>query len=106
MQDQLRKTNIIPNYLKTADGSALIEIGDTRVICTASFEEKVPPFLKNTGQGWLTSEYGMLPKSSGTRITREATQGRQSGRTQEIQRLVGRSLRAVADLHSIGERTI
>lgn len=104
--DQLRKTTITPNYLKTADGSVLIEVGDTRVVCTASLEERVPPFLKNTGQGWLTSEYGMLPKSSTTRITREAAQGKQSGRTQEIQRLVGRSLRAVADLYSIGERTI
>lgn len=104
--EQLRKTTLIPNYLKTADGSVLIEVGDTRVVCTASFEEKVPHFLKNTGQGWLTSEYGMLPKSSTTRIMREASQGRQSGRTQEIQRLVGRSLRAVADLNSIGERTI
>lgn len=104
--DQLRKTTMIPNYLKTADGSVLIEVGDTRVVCTASFEEKVPSFLKNTGQGWLTSEYGMLPRSSTQRITREAAQGKQSGRTQEIQRLVGRSLRAVADLHSVGERTV
>lgn len=105
-QDQLRKIYITPNYLKTADGSVLIEMGDTRVVCTASLEDRVPAFLKNTGQGWLTSEYGMLPRSSTTRINREATQGRQSGRTQEIQRLVGRSLRAVADLYSIGERTI
>jgi ribonuclease PH len=104
--DQIRKTNIIPNYIKNAEGSVLIEIGDTRVICTASFEEKVPMFLKNTGQGWLTSEYGMIPRSSNTRITREATQGKPSGRTQEIQRLVGRSLRSVADLYSMGERTI
>jgi ribonuclease PH len=104
--DQLRKTVITPNYLKTADGSVLIEVGDTRVVCTASFEERVPAFLKNTGQGWLTSEYGMIPRSSNTRITREASQGRPSGRTQEIQRLVGRALRSVADLHSIGERTI
>lgn len=105
-QDQLRKITITPNYLKTADGSALMEMGDTRVICTASLEDRVPAFLKNTGQGWLTSEYGMLPRSSTTRINREASQGKQSGRTQEIQRLVGRSLRAVADLYSIGERTI
>lgn len=104
--NQLRKTTITPNFLKTAEGSVLIEVGDTRVVCTASFEEKVPNFLKNTGQGWLTSEYGMLPRSSNQRITREASQGKQSGRTQEIQRLVGRSLRAVADLNSIGERTV
>jgi ribonuclease PH len=104
--DQLRKTTIIPNYIKTADGSVLIEVGDTRVVCTAGFEDRVPSFLKNTGQGWLTSEYGMIPRSSTTRITREASQGKPSGRTQEIQRLVGRSLRSVADLYSIGERTI
>jgi ribonuclease PH len=104
--DQLRKTVITPNYIKNADGSVLIEVGDTRVVCTASLEEKVPPFLKNTGQGWLTSEYGMLPRSTSSRVTREATQGKQSGRTQEIQRLVGRALRAVANLHGFGERTI
>ncbi len=104
--DQLRKINIIPNFIKTADGSVLIEVGDTRVVCTASLEEKVPQFLKNTGQGWLTSEYGMIPRSSTTRIPREATQGRASGRTQEIQRLVGRALRSVTDLGSIGERTV
>ncbi len=104
--DQIRKANVIPNYIKTADGSVLIEIGDTRVICTASFEDKVPMFLKNTGQGWLTSEYGMIPRSSTTRIPREASQGKPSGRTQEIQRLVGRSLRSVTDLLSMGERTV
>jgi ribonuclease PH len=104
--DQLRKTQVVSNYLKTAEGSVLIEVGDTRVICTASFEDRVPPFLKNTGQGWLTSEYGMIPRSSSSRISREATQGKPSGRTQEIQRLVGRALRSVADLYSIGERTI
>ena len=104
--DQLRKTVITPNYIKNADGSVLIEVGETRVICTASMEEKVPPFLKNTGQGWLTSEYGMLPRSTSSRVSREATQGRQSGRTQEIQRLVGRALRAVTNLHALGERTI
>ncbi|MCI0414301.1 ribonuclease PH [bacterium] len=104
--DQIRKTTIVPNYIKTADGSVLIEVGDTRVVCTASFEERVPSFLKNTGQGWLTSEYGMIPRSSNTRILREASQGRPSGRTQEIQRLVGRALRSVTDLYSIGERTI
>jgi ribonuclease PH len=104
--DQLRKTTITPDYIKNADGSVLMEMGDTRVICTASLEEKVPPFLKNTGQGWLTSEYGMLPRSTSSRVSREATQGRQSGRTQEIQRLVGRALRAVTNLHALGERTI
>jgi ribonuclease PH len=104
--DQIRKTVITPNYLKTADGSVLIEVGDTRVICTASFEDRVPSFLKNSGQGWLTSEYGMIPRSSNTRIPREASQGKPSGRTQEIQRLVGRALRSVADLYAIGERTI
>ena len=104
--DELRKATITPNYLKTAEGSVLIEVGDTRVICTASLEDKVPLFLKNTGQGWLTSEYGMIPRSSTARITREATTGRPSGRSQEIQRLVGRSLRSIADLHSLGERTI
>jgi ribonuclease PH len=104
--DQLRKTVITPDFIKNADGSVLIEVGDTKVVCTASLEEKVPPFLKNTGQGWLTSEYGMLPRSTSSRVTREATQGRQSGRTQEIQRLVGRALRAVTNLHALGERTI
>lgn len=104
--DQLRKTKITPDYIKTADGSALVEVGGTRVICTASLEDKVPVFLKNTGQGWLTSEYGMIPRSSTSRISREATQGKQSGRTQEIQRLVGRALRSVTDLHALGERTI
>ena len=104
--DQIRKTIITPNYLKTADGSVLIEVGDTRVVCTASFEDRVPAFLKNSGQGWLTSEYGMIPRSSNTRIAREASQGRPSGRTQEIQRLVGRALRSVTDMYSIGERTI
>ena len=104
--DQLRKTVITPNYIKNADGSVLIEVGDTRVICTASLEDKVPVFLKNTGQGWLTSEYGMLPRSTSSRVSREATQGKQSGRTQEIQRLVGRALRAVTNLHALGERTI
>jgi ribonuclease PH len=104
--DQLRKTKITPDYIKTADGSALVEVGGTRVICTASLEEKVPMFLKSSGQGWLTSEYGMIPRSSTSRISREATQGKQSGRTQEIQRLVGRALRSVTDLHALGERTI
>lgn len=104
--DQIRKATMIPNYIKSAEGSVLIELGDTRVVCTASLEEKVPLFLKNTGQGWLTSEYGMIPRSTSSRVTREATQGKPSGRTQEIQRLVGRALRSVADLYSIGERTV
>jgi len=104
--DQIRKTVIIPHYLKTAEGSVMIEMGDTRVVCTATLEEKVPQFLKNSGQGWLTSEYGMIPRSSTTRIPREATQGKPSGRTQEIQRLIGRALRCVTDMYSIGERTV
>ena len=104
--DQLRKTTITPDFIKNADGSVLIEVGETKVVCTASLEDKVPPFLKNTGQGWLTSEYGMLPRATSSRVSREATQGRQSGRTQEIQRLVGRALRAVTNLHGLGERTI
>jgi ribonuclease PH len=104
--DQLRKLNIIRAYTRHAEGSVLIECGDTRVICTASVEEKVPPFLKGKGQGWLTAEYGMLPRSTNTRSDREAARGKQSGRTQEIQRLIGRSLRAVTSLEALGERTI
>src|SRR6202453_1939201 len=96
--DQLRPVNIVPDFISTAEGSALIEMGNTRVICTASIEETVPPFLRNTGKGWISGEYGMLPRSTLTRTTREAAKGKQSGRTQEIQRLIGRSLRAVADL--------
>jgi len=92
--------------LKTADGSVLIEVGDTKVICTAKLEERVPPFLRNSGKGWITAEYGMLPGSSQTRIGRESSRGKVGGRTHEIQRLIGRSLRAVADLRSLGERTI
>jgi ribonuclease PH len=103
---QLRRVVIHRRYTRHAEGSVLIECGDTRVICTASVEEKVPSFLKGKGQGWLTAEYGMLPRSTGTRIEREAARGRQSGRTQEIQRLIGRSLRAVTDLAALGERTI
>jgi len=94
------------SYTKHAEGSVLIEFGDTRVLCTASVEERVPPFLKDTGRGWITAEYGMLPRSTNTRTDREAARGKQSGRTQEIQRLVGRSLRAVVDLTSLGQRTI
>ena len=104
--DQLRSVRIVRGYTRHAEGSVLVEFGDTRVICTASIDEKVPPFLKGTGRGWLTAEYGMLPRSTGTRMQREAAAGRQLGRTQEIQRLVGRSLRAVTDLSLLGERTI
>ena len=104
--DQLRKLAITRGYTRHAEGSVLIECGDTRVICTASIEEKVPPFLKGKGQGWLTAEYGMLPRSTNTRSDREAARGKQSGRTQEIQRLIGRSLRAVTSLERLGERTI
>jgi len=94
------------SYTKHAEGSVLIEFGDTRVLCTASVEERVPPFLKDSGRGWVTAEYGMLPRSTNTRTDREAARGKQSGRTQEIQRLIGRSLRAVTDLASLGQRTV
>jgi ribonuclease PH len=104
--NQLRALKITPSYIKTADGSVLIEMGDTRVICTAKLEERVPPFLRNSGKGWITAEYGMLPGSSQERIGRESSRGKVGGRTHEIQRLIGRSLRAVADLKSLGERTI
>ncbi len=103
---QLRTLSITPSYIKTADGSVLIEMGDTRVICTAKLEERVPPFLRNSGKGWITAEYGMLPGSSQVRIGRESSRGKIGGRTHEIQRLIGRSLRSVADLKSLGERTI
>ncbi|MGV3581578.1 MAG: ribonuclease PH [Methylophilus sp.] len=102
----LRNVEIIRYYTKHAEGSVLIKFGDTHVICTASVEEKVPGFLKGKGQGWVTAEYGMLPRSTGSRMDREAARGKQSGRTQEIQRLIGRSLRAVIDLKKLGERTI
>ena len=104
--NQLRKVAITRHYTKHAEGSVLIEFGDTRVICTASVEDRVPGFLKGKGQGWLTAEYGMLPRSTNTRSDREAARGKQSGRTQEIQRLIGRSLRAVVDMTTLGERTI
>jgi ribonuclease PH len=104
--DALRPVTITRNYTKHAEGSVLIEFGDTKVICTASIEERVPGFLKGKGQGWLTAEYGMLPRATNTRSDREAARGKQSGRTQEIQRLIGRSLRAVVDLSLLGERTI
>ena len=104
--DELRTVKITPGYLPYAEGSVLIEMGQTRVICAASLEERVPPFLRNTGQGWLTSEYAMLPRSTQTRTARETGRGGPSGRTHEIQRLIGRSLRAVAELKAFGERTI
>ena len=104
--DALRPVRLTRNYTKHAEGSVLIEFGDTKVICTASLSEKVPGFLKGKGQGWLTAEYGMLPRSTNTRMDREAARGKQSGRTQEIQRLIGRSLRAAFDLEAFGERTL
>ncbi len=104
--DELRKIEIIHHYTKYAEGSVLIKFGDTHVLCTASVEEKVPNFLKGKNQGWVTAEYGMLPRSTGSRMDREAAKGKQSGRTQEIQRLIGRSLRAIIDLEKLGERSI
>jgi ribonuclease PH len=104
--DQLRSIRLTRRYTKHAEGSVLIECGDTKVICTASVEERVPPHKKGSGEGWVTAEYGMLPRSTGERMSREAAKGKQSGRTQEIQRLIGRSLRAVVDLAKLGERTI
>src|SRR3954465_4853708 len=104
--DQLRPVKITPDFITTAEGSVLIEVGNTRVICTASIEETVPPFMRNTGKGWVSSEYSMLPRSTLTRSPREVSKGRQSGRTHEIQRLIGRSLRAVTDLARLGERTL
>ncbi len=103
---QLRPVKITRRYTKHADGAVLIECGDTRVLCTASIDEKVPSFLRGKGQGWLTAEYGMLPCSTGERMQREAAKGKQSGRTMEIQRLIGRALRSVVDLGKLGERTI
>jgi ribonuclease PH len=102
----LRQITLTRQFTKHAEGSVLVEFGDTKVICTASIEDKVPGFLKGKGQGWLTAEYGMLPRSTHTRMDREAAKGKQSGRTQEIQRLIGRSLRAAFDLESFGERTL
>jgi ribonuclease PH len=102
----LRTVRITRHYTRHAEGSVLIECGDTKVLCTASVEEKVPGFLKGKGQGWVTAEYGMLPRSTNTRMDREAARGKQSGRTQEIQRLIGRALRAVVDMTALGERTI
>src|SRR5438067_6484267 len=104
--NQMRPVSIIPDYISTAEGSVLIEVGNTRVICTASVEESVPQFLRNSGKGWISSEYAMLPRSTLTRTPRDVNEGRPSGRTHEIQRLIGRSLRAVTDLERLGERTI
>ena len=106
LAEQLRPTRITPDYLIHGEGSVLIEAGDTKVICTASVEDRVPPFLRNSGKGWVTAEYGMLPRSTSSRMQREASRGRPGGRTQEIQRLIGRSLRAVTKLEELGERTI
>ncbi len=104
--DQLRPIKVTRNFIKHPEGSVLIEFGDTKVICNASIEEKVPPFLKDTGQGWITAEYSMLPRATASRSIRESSTGKIGGRTQEIQRLIGRSLRAVVDLNGLGERTI
>lgn len=104
--DEMRQITISRNFTMHAEGSVLIECGHTKVICTASIEERVPPFLRGKGQGWVTAEYGMLPRSTSSRMRREASSGKQGGRTQEIQRLIGRSLRAVVDMEKLGERTI
>lgn len=106
LNDQMRPVKIIPNFIKHPDGSVLIEVGDTRVICSAFVEEKVPSFLKGTGTGWVTAEYSLLPSSTETRTPREAAKGKISGRTSEIQRLIGRSLRAIVDMEALGERTV
>lgn len=105
-KDETRKIKITRNFIKNADGSVLIEVGNTRVICTASIENKVPPFLKDKNKGWITAEYGMLPRSTEKRMIRESSSGKVGGRTMEIQRLIGRALRAVVDLKQLGERTI
>jgi len=104
--DQLRKISLEPGFSRHAEGSCLVKFGDTHVLCTASVDEKVPPWMRNTSRGWVTAEYGMLPRSTHTRTDREAARGKQSGRTQEIQRLIGRSLRAVVNLGAMGERQI
>lgn len=105
-QNQLREVTLTRNYTKHAEGSVLVEFGDTKVLCNASVEASVPRFLKGSGKGWVTAEYGMLPRSTGTRMDREATRGKQTGRSMEIQRLIGRSLRAAVDLEKLGEHTI
>jgi len=104
--DEMRPVHFTRNFIQHAEGSVLVEFGATRVICTASVEDRVPPFLKGKGQGWVTAEYGMLPRSTHTRMQREAARGRQDGRTMEIQRLIGRALRAVVNLEALGERTV
>jgi len=104
--DAIRPTRLTPHFIKHAEGSVLVEVGDTRVVCTASVEERVPPFRRNSGKGWVTAEYGMLPRSTSTRSQREASAGKVGGRTQEIQRLIGRSLRAVTRMEELGERTV
>ncbi|MFD2169048.1 ribonuclease PH [Tumebacillus lipolyticus] len=104
--NETRPITIVRNYIKHAEGSVLISVGDTKVICTATVEDKVPPFLRNSGTGWITAEYGMLPRSTGTRNQRESSRGKVGGRTMEIQRLIGRSLRAVVDLKALGEKTL
>ena len=105
-RDEIRPVNVVRSFIKHADGSVLMEMGDTKVICTASIEEKVPPFLRDKGKGWVTAEYAMLPRATHERTQREASRGKQSGRTLEIQRLVGRALRAVTDMSAMGERSI
>ena len=104
--DEMRQVSLEPGFSKHAEGSCLVRFGDTHVLCTASLEERVPPWLRGAGKGWVTAEYGMLPRSTGQRMRRESSAGKQSGRTQEIQRLIGRSLRAVVDLEALGERQI
>ncbi len=104
--DQLRSMELIPNYSKYAEGSCMVKCGDTHVLCTASVEEKVPGWMRGSGKGWVTAEYGMLPRSTGSRMDREAARGKQSGRTQEIQRLIGRALRGVVDMKALGERQV
>src|SRR6476469_9220104 len=104
--EQMRPVNIIPNFIHTAEGSVLIELGNTRVICTASVEETVPQFMRNRGKGWISSEYSMLPRATLTRTPREVSKGRPSGRTHEIQRLIGRSMRAAVDMNVLGARTV
>jgi len=104
--NELRRINLTRNFTRHAEGSVLVEYGDTKVVCTATVEEKVPPWMRGRGSGWVTAEYGMLPRSTGERTKREAAQGRQGGRTLEIQRLIGRSLRAVVDTQALGERTV
>jgi ribonuclease PH len=104
--DELRAVRFVRGYTRHAEGSVLVEFGQTRVLCTASIESGVPPFMRNSGRGWVTAEYGMLPRSTHTRTQREAARGKQTGRTQEIQRLIGRSLRACVDLSALGERTV